>query len=672
MAAPAERLRAAHARHRAGDIEEAYRGYLWVLKRDPGNRQALVLAASIDHGRGDYKTAEGRIAQALRRGADAMLWRQLGEVRRDAGRFLDAAAALDEAIALAPTDRELPLIAASCRLRGQDFDGALAVLEAAEARFGDTLDLRLLRASGLTMAGRHEEANKLHDALAQERPRDARILYNRAVGRRDSGEVEEAIAGFLATLRADPGHGAALLGLGNLARQEGDLATALDCFHRLIVSGQFQREAWSNYLFALTSMEGVAAEMVFDAHRQYGERFDRPRPPAWKLQRDPDKRLRVGYVSGDLRRHPIEHYFMGVLEAHDRTRFEIVLFPTVAEEDEVTARYRALADRWVSLAPLNDTQAADRIVAERIDILVDLAGHTAGNRLPVFGMRPAPVQATWLGYPATTGLRTMDYRIAWFGPESPMSRFHTETPWLIEGGASCYRLSDDLPPPEACARPAPSAGPVLGSFNRIDKMGPELLACWARILAELPDARLVVRAPDLHAQDAATRQHARLTAAGLPGERVEVLPRCARSAYLAAFGDIDLVLDTFPYSGATTSIDTCLMGVPMVTHRGDDRVLGYGAGPLHYLGLERLIADNADSYVALVHKAVGELPELGAGRVERARKFRLPRLHGKARGGLSGDVAARLAGRSLAPRCGGACQQFGSEGVTSAGECGYR
>jgi len=310
--------------------------------------------------------------------------------------------------------------------------------------------------------------------------------------------------------------------------------------------------------------------------------------------------LRVGYVSPDFRRHPVASFIEPILAAHDRKRFEVFCYAVHLKPDAVTARLKALADHWREIGSLDAEAAANLIREDGIDVLVDLAGHTANNRLAVFARKPAPMQATYLGYPGSTGLPAIDWRItdAVADPLGAAEALHTEKLMRLPETFQCFQKPSDAP----AIGPVPmlKAGHVtFASFNMLAKVHPALVARWAGILHAVENSRLVLKAAPF--RDAGTRAHyhAMFATHGIAAERIELLGYIqSPAAHFALYNRIDVALDTDPYNGATTTCEALWMGVPVVTLAGRSHVGRVGTALLTHLGLEDLIAATPEDYVA--------------------------------------------------------------------------
>lgn len=339
---------------------------------------------------------------------------------------------------------------------------------------------------------------------------------------------------------------------------------------------------------------------LFELHRDYGKRvLALAREPMHQtVPRDPRKRrLRIGYVSPNFSRHSVGYFIEPVIAHHDREAVEVFCYYTERAADETTHRIAAHATVWRQVHEEDDETLARLICADGIDILVDLSGHTAGNRLGVFARKPAPVQMTWLGYADTTGMAAIDYRItdAMSDPVPHAESFHTERLLRLNDVFLCYRPAEEAPPVTARSEGAV----VFGSFNALEKVNEQTISVWARILEAIPDARLLVKAKLLQFRDTERRFRQALERHGIAPERLALHAWSPdRSHHLGLYGEVDIALDTFPYNGTTTTCEALWMGVPVITLPGDRHMARVGATLLNAAGLPELIAPHAEGYVA--------------------------------------------------------------------------
>jgi protein O-GlcNAc transferase len=359
-------------------------------------------------------------------------------------------------------------------------------------------------------------------------------------------------------------------------------------------------QAQSSHIMALHSSDRISPGEIAVAIREWGARFSLEHPASAPSTVPPDteqpEQLRVGFISGDFRTHSVAHFFEPILSARDRGAFTYVLYSNSHLQDAVTQRLRANADAWHDVWRLTDDALIELIRTDRIDILVDLSGHTLYNRLAVFARRAAPVQISYLGYPASTGLATMDYRItdAVTDPPVPADEWHCERLLRMPDTQWCFRPFGSPAAPGPL--PAREAGFVtFGGFNNLTKASDTLLACWARILVELPTSHL--RLTRVRSAQRAAEIITLFGQSGVAPERIEFVPYANDPPYGQQFAGVDIALDNYPYNGVTTTCESLYVGVPVVSLHGRNGVSRSGLSLLGTLGLGELAASTPERYV---------------------------------------------------------------------------
>ena len=335
-------------------------------------------------------------------------------------------------------------------------------------------------------------------------------------------------------------------------------------------------------------------------YKEWNEKYARhlaPKSAHRGNRRESERLLRVGYVSADFKRHPVGYFVEPVFEAHDKSKVKVYCYSMVCKADDVTVRLQALADDWRSIVGMSDEAVAGLIREDGIDILVDLSGHTAGNRLLVFARKPAPVQVTWIGFCAPTGLETMDYLLT-DGFYSPPAGAHLFAEQLFRMPANhlCFRPPAFAPPVSPC--PAVLRGyRTFGCFNNLSKVNAVVVATWAKILHGVPGARLVLKTYALNDHATRDRYRSLFQGHGISSERVDLLGSSPHAELLAHYGQIDIALDPFPYCGGWSTCEALWMGAPVVTLTGISFSSCVGAGLLSSVGLPQMIARSVEQYV---------------------------------------------------------------------------
>jgi predicted O-linked N-acetylglucosamine transferase (SPINDLY family) len=428
-----------------------------------------------------------------------------------------------------------------------------------------------------------ETNNNLGNALASRGAhRDAEVCFERALSIKP--EFAEAYAN-----------------LGNAFREQGRIAAALASYERALALEPRSPSIRSGRLLALTySPAWSSAEILAEAEAFAALVEPTEQVTAWPNDRDPERKLRIGYVSGDFRRHPVGYFLSAVLASHDKREVDVFCYANSAQKDDLTERLRGHADHWRAITGLTDDSVARRIIADEIDILVDLSGHTAQNRLGLFARKPAPVQLSWLGYWGTTGLASMDYLLSDAVTVSVgEERFYSEQVIRLPTGRFCYAPPDYAPQPSFEPPMLRSGFVTFGSFNNLAKLGPDVARLWAEVLKAVPESWLLLKWFSL--SDEAVRQRVQgiFKEFGISSDRLILRGRSPHADMLAEYGDIDIALDPFPFSGGLTSCEALWMGVPVVTLPGDAAPSRQTQGFLHTLGLDGWVATSAPDYVAI-------------------------------------------------------------------------
>jgi protein O-GlcNAc transferase len=450
------------------------------------------------------------------------------------------------------------------------------------------------------------------EAAVAIRPDDAAALRGLGGILRRTGQFERAIALLDRAIAADPHDAVARANLGLTLSATGRHDEALTQLAEAVRLAPEDANTHHARLLTMHYASQVTPAEIAAAHREFGQMIEQQHPALPPVSYGPaeGRRLRIGFVSGDFRRHAVACFLEPLLEHLARDAFEVHAFSTFALEDEVTVRLRALCDGFHDVSTRDAADIAPLVRRLRIDVLVDLAGHMAHNRLDVFARRPAPLSLTWLGYPNTTGLTRIDRRLtdAESDPPGLTESLHTERLLRLDGGFLCYRAP--RPCPEVGPCPSASGGPVrFGSFNALNKVSERLLALWSRLLAAAPEAQLTIKHPYLSAENGRKLLEARLVRAGIALDRVELLGQVPDAAsHLAVYGRIDVALDTYPYHGTTTTCDALWMGVPVVSLAGPAHVSRVGASLLTRVGLADLIAEDEDAYIATAVALARDLP----------------------------------------------------------------
>jgi protein O-GlcNAc transferase len=446
--------------------------------------------------------------------------------------------------------------------------------------------------------GRPDEAVAAYRQALAIKPDYVEALGNLATALGDQTKFDEAIAVYARTLALRPDFAEAHNNLANVLKHQGRLDEALACYQRVLTLNPDFAGAHSNLLLTQHYSDRISNAELLAAARQFGDRFDRPSTGVhFPNDRSAVRRLRIGYVSGDFQQHPVGFLLARVLEAHNQEHYEIFCYASSANVDDVTDRLKRAANHWRSIVGLSDAEAAAMIRRDGIDILVDLSGHSAKNRLLLFALRPAPVQASWLGYFGTTGLRTIDYLVM-DGATAPAGeeRWFTEAIVRLPHGRFCYAPPDYAPDP--VDPPSLRRNYVtFGSFNNVAKMGPAVIGLWADVPRATPDSRLLLKWRSFDDERVRLDFSSAFREAGIAPERLELRGFSSHPDMLAQYGDVDIALDPFPFGGGLTSCEALWMGAPVVTWPGDRPASRQTVGFLDLLGLSDCVARSRAEYI---------------------------------------------------------------------------
>jgi len=591
-------------------------------------RRAVERAPTVP----EYHNNLGSALKAMGRHAEAAAcFRRAVELRADyvtgwynlslallaAGHCAEAAGAARTAVRIAPTDagawKQLSIAAQKAGSTAEAIDSAAA---AARLAPGDA-DVHLVLGSALQLGGRFADAATAFRKAIELRPNLAEAYNNLGNALQSAGLLDDAIAAYRRAV--DMSDDATAHGnLGNVLAAVGLIDSAIEHYRLAVRRRPQDPVVHSNLLLTLHYRHGWDAPMLREEHAAWARAHAEPFSTASetvRLRRRDGGPLRIGYVSPDLCMHPVGLFMRPILEGHDRARVTVYCYADVVRPDHLTAELRQHADVWRDVAGLDDAALARLISEDGIDIAVDLAGHTARNRLLALARRPAPVQITYLGYPNTTGMSAMGWRItdAFCDPPGATDAFHVERLLRLPTCLVCFR-----PPPEAppvSERPAERSGAVVfGCFNNLAKLSPQALRLWARIMRAVPQSRLVLKARGL--SSAVARQYVLEHLPGIDAHRVRMLPHTPTYAeHLAAYAEMDIALDSFPYCGTTTTCEALWMGVPVVSLAGPVHVGRVGLSLLTAAGLPQLAAGSEEEYA---EKAIALARERGGGLLARS------------------------------------------------------
>jgi predicted O-linked N-acetylglucosamine transferase (SPINDLY family) len=561
----------------AGNLAKAEAICLRVLELQPENEEALFMAGTIAFQQCRYEEALVLFERAaVQAPAIAAIRNNIGTTLKLIKRLKEATIAFTSAVELQP-----------------DYGVAWFNLGSVELENGNAVSAELAFRRCLEHDPNHAGAcHKLGQILA------------------DRSDYHEALALFRKSEMLHPESAILFNDLGNLLKFMGRTDEAVGYYSRAIELLGDDVSPFSNKLLCMLCCASLKPEEIFNEHRRFGECFADQlltTLPSYTNDRSPDRPLKIGYVSRDFKAHPVAFFIEPILASHDRNSFSIYAYLDLPQSDSITDQLRQHVANWRPIDGISDDAVAEQARLDEIDILVDLGGHTAYNRLLLFARKPSPIQVTWLGYAATTGLRTIDYRITDDKADPPgmTEAYHTETLFRLPDSFICYRPAVN----------APDVGPLparekkfitFAAFNHFAKFTHEAVATWSHILTAVPASHLLIKAQGLHHPDMQEEMGKLFSRHGISVDRLEFYGKfpgmSGIHAHLDLFNQVDISLDTFPYNGTTTTCESLWMGVPVITLAGNSHVSRVGVSILTSVGLQDMIARDRDDYVA---RAVG-------------------------------------------------------------------
>lgn len=631
--------------HQGGHYAEALRQYQLAIDEWPENADAWHLSGmALDQTR-NHAAAVQRIEKAIAlHPASANYWVNLAVALISLGRLDDAEAALRRAISIDPNSasafnnlgnlmrqrrRENEAIAAYDRtlvlapnhlnaikslatllIRRRAHAQAIALIQRATRTDPDDPDVWLLLAQAHYEQGQFAAAQAPIETAVRLAPQSPTAIGNLGKNLSKLKRFDEAIVCFKKSLALDGKDPIATNGIAAAHWALGNIPLALDYAQQNFDLDQSNANGLSYLLFLNNYVEQASPSESLAMHRSWDQRFgivesglSKPPTNSWQ----PDKRLRVGFVSPDFRHHSVAYFIEPVFAHHDKDHFEFFAYHCAPDFDATSARLKELVEHWRDVSRQNARELAELVRQDRIDVLIDLAGHTANNRLLSFAQRPAPVQITYLGYPNTTGLSAIDYRITDDRADPPASSDGVSSEQLIRMPDCflCYQAVPDLPP--ADTPPQAKNGVItFGSFNVLSKISAPTIDCWINVLRAVPGSRLRLKSLGLASGSAIDRLSKKFAAGGITTERLIFEPYTdSHLDHMTRYREVDIGLDTFPYNGTTTTLEALWMGVPVITLTGDRHAARVGSSLLSAAGLSELVAGSPQHYVQIA-KALAE------------------------------------------------------------------
>jgi len=583
-----------------GDFIQAEAIYRDIISRIPNHHRSLHgLGVVMYRGRKDTEEAVRLVQQAIQLKPDYLdAFFNLRKMLNELGRFVEAEECYQKAMALKPDSSVVCLGLGNLCCQKQKFEEAVSFYQKA-IEYSPDAKIYVAMGKALRMLFRIEEAvNAFHSALAIQSD-CGEALLGLSMSYEISSNYVAAEEYAQKALKLLPTSADCMQVMAVLKRASGKATEAVDWYKSAVKVGG-GLPVFSNMLYAMNFSTYFSQDEILYQSRIWERKLTLKTDSNVFPARQPGK-LRIGYISPDFRKHVVAFFFEPLLAAHNHNRFEIHCYSNVLTPDNVTEQLKGYADYWHDIRSFSDEEAIARIRDDRIDILIDLSGHTADNRLGIFAHRAAPIQITWLGYPNTTGISAMDYRItdAVADPEGFSDEQHSERLMRLPDCFLCYQPPKN--PPDVASTPLLINGFVtFGCFNYPAKITPEVIAIWSNILLSVPFSRLLLKSQSFCDPVLAKNFTACFEAHGIATERIMCVPaKESFSDHLATYNHIDIALDPFPYNGTTTTFEALFMGVPVITLRGNRHAARVGSSILTNLGATELIAETVDDYLAL-------------------------------------------------------------------------
>jgi protein O-GlcNAc transferase len=628
-------LQIAIQHHQAGRLPQAEALYREIVALDPRCVDAWHNLGVIALQAGQPATAADLIRRALALAPNhPAIHASLGQASRHLHHLDEAIACFQNALALQPDFAGAHSNLGSALLAQGRLEPALACFKKAVALNPNSAEAHSDLGSFFGNCGQLDQALASYRRALALKPDFADVHHNIGSVHKERGHFDDALPSYQRAITLRPDFADAHNNLGRLFVERGELEEALACYRRALALAPARSAFHSNIIFTLQYREGDNADAIDAELRRWNHDHGRPLAgltEPYANDRSPGRPLRIGYVSHDFRLHAVAFFLLPLLESHDRANVHVTCYSTNFRSDDVTTRIRSCAAEWHSLVGVTCEQAARRIRADRIDILIDLSGHTAGDWLPLFAQKPAPVQVSYLGYPGTTGLAAIDFRLTdeWVDPLGANAEYYSEQLVRLPGTAWCFTPLSGSPP--VSALPATHHGHVtFGCFNNFIKITDAMQQVWSRILLRVPGSRLALKNQAVSTPSIAQRIRMQFATLGISGERLVLVPHQTSTVdHLRCFDRVDLALDTFPYHGTTTTCEALWMGVPVITLAGHRHVSRVGASLLTSVGLTEFVTHNPDAYVEAAVVAARDLPRLAALRAGlRERMQRSPLMDG--------------------------------------------
>lgn len=597
-----QQMMMAVAHHQAGRLQQAEAVYTKVLAAKPDHADALHLSGVAAHHSGQHQKAIDLILKAIRISPKVpMFFYNLGAAYHAMSFFEEAIQSYQTALDLDPGYAEVHSNLGNSYKSLGKMDEAISSYQKAIELKPNFADAYNNLGTAFTRLGQFENALACFHQSLSLNPASWESLHNIGNLCKDVGRLSESLEWYQKALAVRPGHPEICNNMGVSLQLQGRVSDALACYDSALKIKPDYASAHSNILLALHYDHSGDWASLFQEHLswdiQHGSGIIHP-PLVRSARRNAHEKIHVGYLSPDFKQHSVTRFIEPILKTHDSGRFKVTCYSDTPYPDHVTDRLKGLGWEWRDITGIGNNRLFEQIQSDQIHILVDLAGHTANNRMPLFAQKPAPIQVTYLGYPNTTGLQAMDYRItdAVADPPGLTDRWHTERLIRVSGSFLCYQAPAGAPEPSDLPS-INTNGITFASFNNRAKITGGVIRTWAAILDSVPNARLILKSKALEDPGTCQRLIGQFAACHVGPERLELYGFLPPEEHLGLYHRVDVALDTFPYNGTTTTCDALWMGVPVIVLEGGNHVSRVGVSLLTSTGLNAFIAHSVDDYI---------------------------------------------------------------------------
>ena len=589
-----------------GKLNEAEESYKKILVLKPDSIEVYNYLGVLQHEQGKFTEAEASYRKMIALKPDlAEVYNNLGNTLNEQGKFIEAEASFRKAIALKPEYFEVYYNMGIMLNVQHKFNEAEESYKKTLAIKPDYVEAYNNLGNTLNEQGKFIEAEASFRKAIALKPDHVQAYNNLGITLDEQGKFIEAEASFRKAISLKHDYTEAYSNLGNTLNEQGKLEEAIENYDKAIILKVDYFKAYSNKNFCLNYSSSYSPLYIYKQHLKFEKQFGgfkAKSPLSVKIKKKSNERLRIGYVSGDFRAHSVAYFFKPLLQNHNSHVVETFCYYNNNFIDKITNNIMTTCDHWRSIFGITDSEIFKIIRKDKIDILVDLSGHTGKNNLLVFAQKPAPIQVTWLGYPNTTGLSSIDYRFTDIiaDPVGEADDLHSEKLLRLPNGFLCFQgnekvLSKSNPPQTHYDYI------TFGSFNNLSKITSEVIDVWSKILNLIPKSHLILKCRKLkHNKD---YYYELFKNKGIDKDRIQLYEHLpSTSDHLELYNSVDIGLDPFPYNGATTTCEALWMGVPVITLLGDRHAGRVGASILTNVGLKDFIARDIDSYINLAVK----------------------------------------------------------------------